>query len=215
MRFTNTVIVSEAFRVLNAFGLYGYYYSWSDHIDFPLACLLRITDMIKAHEKEGCDSYFTNLSKELNCIQEHISKLEITEETMMDNCIIYYESWQLQCCGRPFSVGDKVEWTCIMPQYYKNAHGIMLDFEEDHHGFATHSIVGTVSKIIAERSEFPKGKWVVWYHKAHTIQEEISHADGWESDKKDDDTTERTFWGYIVELKDVVVKPIASIISKE
>ena len=96
--------------------------------------------MIKAHEKEG-DSYFTNLSKELNCIQEHISKLEITEETMMDNCIIYYESWQLQCCGRPFSVGDKVELTCIMPQYYKNAHGIMLNFEEDHHGFATHSIL--------------------------------------------------------------------------
>ena len=55
----------------------------------------------------------------------------------------------------------------------------------------------------------------MWYHKAHTIQEEISHADGWESDKKDDDTTERTFWDYIVEPKDVVVKPIASIISKE
>lgn len=49
----------------------------------------------------------------------------------------------------------------------------------------------------------------VWYHKAHTIQEEISHADGWESDKEDDETTERTFWGYIVELKDVVVKPLA------
>lgn len=56
--------------------------------------------------------------------------------------------------------------------------------------------------------EKTKGKREVWYHKAHTIQEEISHADGWESDKEDDETTERTFWGYIVELKDVVVKPL-------
>lgn len=202
-------IVSEAFRVLNAFGLYGYYCSWSDHVDFPLACLLRITDMIKTHKRDDCDSYFTDISKELDCIHEHLSKQEITEETMMNNCVIYYESWQFQCCGNPFSVGDKVEWTCILPQDYKNAHGILLDFEEEHHGFATHSIVGTVTKIIVERSEFPKGKKEVWYHKAQTIQEEISRADGWECDKKDDETTERTVWGYIVELKDVVVKPFA------
>lgn len=202
-------IVSEAFRVLNAFGLYSYYSSWSDHIDFPLACLLRITDIIKANKRDNSDSCFTDLSKELDCISEHIAKLEITEETMMDYCVVYYESWQLQCCGVPFSVGDKVDWTCIMPQEYKNAHGIILDFEEEHHGFATHSIVGTVSKIVAERSEFPTGKRKVWYHKAHTIQEEISRADGRESLTKGDDTTERTFWGYIVELKDVVVKPLS------
>lgn len=202
-------IVSEAFRVLNAFGLYGYYSSWSDHIDFPLACLLRITDIIKANKRDYSDSCFTDLSKELDCISEHIAKLEITEETMVDYCVVFYESWQLQCCGVPFSVGDKVDWTCIMPQEYKNAHGIILDFEEEHHGFATHSIVGTVSKIVAERSEFPTGKREVWYHKAHTIQEEISRADGRESLTKGDDTTERTFWGYIVELKDVVVKPLS------
>jgi hypothetical protein len=126
-----------------------------------------------------------------------------TEETRMDACTIYYESWQLQCCGDPFSVGDKVEWTCMMPDNYKNAHGIIIDFEEDHHGFASHTISGTVTRIIAERSEFPKGKKEVWYHKARTIQEEITHADGWERELNDDDTTERTFWGYIVELKDV------------
>lgn len=131
-----------------------------------------------------------------------------TEETRMDACTIYYESWQLQCCGDPFSVGDKVEWTSMMPDNYKNAHGIIIDFEEDHHGFASHTISGTVTRIIAERSEFPKGKKEVWYHKARTIQEEITRADGWERELNDDDTTERTFWGYIVELKDVIVKPI-------
>jgi hypothetical protein len=126
----------------------------------------------------------------------------------MDECIIYYESWQIQCCGKPFSVGEKVEWTCTFPYDNQNAHGIIIDFTEEHHGFPTHSITGTVTKILAERSEFPKGEKEVWYERAQTIQEELQHADGKESVKEDDDSTERTFWGYIVELHDVTVKPL-------
>lgn len=61
---------------------------------------------------------------------------------------------------------------------------------------------------MAERSEFPKGKRVVRYEAAQIIKEEISKANGWESEIKDDETTERTFWGYIVTLKDAVVKPL-------
>lgn len=67
---------------------------------------------------------------------------------------------------------------------------------------------GTVSKIIAERSEFPKGLKEVWYDKAHIIREELQNADGWESQLSNDDTTDSTFWGYIVELRDAIVKPI-------
>lgn len=95
-----------------------------------------------------------------------------------------------------------------MPYEFKNAHGIPLDFEEDHHDSATHTIIGTVSKIIAERSEFPKGKREVWYNKALTIQEEILKADGWEKNYQGDVQTDRAFWGYIVTLKDAIVKPI-------
>lgn len=25
-------------------------------------------------------------------------------------CKVLYETWQMQCCGKPFSVGDTVEW---------------------------------------------------------------------------------------------------------
>ena len=199
-------IIAEGFRVLNAFGLYGYRRSWQNHTDFPLTNLLRLTGKCDEIWK-GC----TDIAKEMAVLQEYISKLEITEETKMDLCTLYYESWQIQCCGDPFAVGDKVEWTCISPSAYKNAHGTIIDFEEDHHGFATHAIEGVVTKIIAERSEFPKGKREVWYNKAETIREELQHANGWESDKRDDDTTERTFWGYIVELKDVTVKPLEEI----
>lgn len=197
--------ISEGFRVLNAFGLIGYLRSWQRE-DFPLALLLRLTGDCKILRED--DSCCTDISEEIEVLQKRISKLAITEETELVKCAIYYESWQIQCCGDPFSVGDKVDWTCIMPSGYKNAHGIITDFEENHHGFATHSISGTVTKIIAERSEFPKGKREVWYDKACVIHEEIQHADGWESEYKDDDTTERTFWGYIIMLKDVTVKPL-------
>lgn len=201
-----SAVIHEGIRVLNAFGLYGYYRSWMDHAEFPLANLLRIAGKDKEIWKG--DSCCTNIEEEIKCIQELIFSLNITKETKMDKCTIYYESWQLQCCGDPFSVGDIIEWTCVMPTEYKNAHGIILDFEEEHHGFATHSITGTVSKIIVERSESPKGKKETWYDRAETIQEEIQSANGRESINEDNDTTEYTLWGYIVELEDVIVKPI-------
>ena len=203
-------IVNESCRVLSAFGICGYYRSWQNHEDFPLANLLRITGKIEELWKG--DSCTSNIFKEINCTRELVKKWGVTtKERELDWCTIYYESWQLQCCGDPFSVGDKIEWTCIMPTGYKNAHGIVLDFEEEHHGFATHSITGTVAKILVERSEFPKGKKEAWYDRAETIQEEIRSANGRESLRKDDETTEYTLWGYIVELKDVLVKPLTEL----
>jgi hypothetical protein len=201
-----TAIISESFRVLNAFGLYGYRYSWSDQTDFPLSSLLRLTGKTKG--KQFGDSYNSNFTEEIEFLQEYIAKLEFTEEKKIDECTIYYESWQLQCCGEAFAVGDCIEWTCIIPENKKNAHGIIIDLEEEHHGFATHRVTGKVVKIIAERSEFPKGKREVGYHRAQVIHTEIQKADGWESNLKDDETTDRTFWGYIVELTDVIIKPL-------
>lgn len=28
----------------------------------------------------------------------------------MDTCIVFYESWQMECCGKAFFVGDTVKW---------------------------------------------------------------------------------------------------------
>lgn len=196
-------IQSEGFRVLNAFGLCGYRKSWQNDVDFPLTNLLRITGDCKNFWNG--DSCTSNLQEEISCLSEHISELVIKKETHYDECTIFYESWQIQCCGDPFSVGDRIEWTCHMPWEYKNAHGFPLDFEEDHHGSSTHTITGTVSRIIVERGEFPKGKRV---ENITPIHEEITKADGWESNYPDDKDTERTFWGYIVMLNDVIVKPI-------
>lgn len=28
----------------------------------------------------------------------------------MSSCIVFYESWQLDCCGSPFDIGDSIKW---------------------------------------------------------------------------------------------------------
>ncbi len=201
-------IVSEGFRVLNAFGLYGYRAAWMGHTDFPLSQLLLLTGKMNIRWNGNCCC--TDLSKEVECLSSYVEERKIEREVHYGECTLYYESWQIQCCGEPFAVGEKVTWTCIIPSEFKNAHGIIVDFEEEHHGFATHSITGIVDKIIAERSEFPKGKRIVHYHEAKTIKEEILEANGYESELKDDEATERTFWGYIVTLRDAMVKPLAN-----
>lgn len=200
-------IISESFRVLNAFGLYGYRSAWASETEFPLSQLMMICGLYNKEDARRF-GFTSNLVDEAEFLKQRSIFEEYDTEKHLDECTLYYESWQIQCCGDPFSVGDKVKWTCIIPENYKNAHGTIIDFEEEHHGFATHAIEGIVTKIIAERSEFPRGKREVWYYKAETIREELQHANGWESDKRDDDTTERTFWGYIVEMKDVTVKPL-------
>ena len=204
--FVNEVI-SEGFRVLRAFGLYGYRCSWQNQTDFPLASLLRITK--KCYRVWNGDSCYSDISKEIECLQEFLPKASTIDKVVkMDECVVYYESWQIQCCGDPFAVGDTVEWTCVYPSLTKHAHGILIDCDEEHHIGDTHKVRGTISKIIVERSEFPKGKREVWYESAGVIHEEVQKADGWESELKDDETTERTFWGYIVTLKDAEITPI-------
>ena len=27
-----------------------------------------------------------------------------------NKCTVFYEIWQMQCCGKPFAVGDRIKW---------------------------------------------------------------------------------------------------------
>lgn len=130
------------------------------------------------------------------------------KELKIESCVVNYDSWQLQCCGEPFSVGDKVEWTCKIPKKGYNRHGIKIDFWEEHHGEGTHTIIGTVTKIIAERSESDANEKTIIYEDVDIIRDELQHADGWESEYESDETVRRDFFGYIVELKDVTLKKL-------
>ena len=74
-----SAIVSEGFRVLNTYGLYGYQCSWPDHTEFPLSNLLHITAIIQ--KKTIGDTYISDIAKEIEFLQQNLPKLKIEQET--------------------------------------------------------------------------------------------------------------------------------------
>jgi hypothetical protein len=76
----------------------------------------------------------------------------------MDNVIVYYEAWQMQCCGTPFAKGDVVSWLVFLGNDSLDINGqkIKIDFYEDHHyrsfGDGMFKLTGQVEHIWAEYS---------------------------------------------------------------
>ena len=199
-------IFSEGCRVLKAYGLHGYYSAWSNNEDFPLRCLLQL---ISKNDWDGFAYSYSTWEEEKKAISILLENTSVEGEKHFEECNIFYESWQMQCCGEAFSVGDRVEWTGELPFEHPVADGLIIDFVEEHHGSAFLSIKGTVERIFSHCSEFPKGQRCANYYKAGIKSTELQTANGHESENPDDEKTERTFWGYVVKLKDVVVKPLA------
>ena len=200
-------IVSEGYRVLNAFGIYGYREAWADGSDFPLSMLMLISGFYDLNDNQDFN-YTLDISKELRFLIDNVKRNEITSETKLEECTVYYDSWQMQCCGKPFSVGEKIKWTCTIPKRYGNAHGTIIDFYEEHHCKETHEISGTVTKIIAESSDTPLEEKRICYDKVTVNKNELQEADGWDEYNDEDNSLRHSFWGYIVELENVTIKPI-------
>ena len=119
---------------------------------------------------------------------------------------VFYEAWQIQCCGKPFKIGDRVRWSCVLPTDKEKAVcGHKIDFNEEHHGNETHSIVGTITDIWSvTQIDFPSKKSYEFDASKLTLAKLIS-ADGYESEKKATDDNYFIFWGYIVTMKDVEI----------
>ncbi len=203
-----SAVVSEGFRVISAFGLYGYREAWSDHTEFPLSNLLRISQMYDEKTLDEIDSYGTDIIDEMNYLQGKVTREEITEETKMDECVVDYESWQMECCGKPFAVGEKISWSGFVFKRFGNAHGFIIDFYEDHHAHATHKITGTVTMINSQFSDSDKNTKIIGYDKEWVYHRILQYADGEDCGQEPDENKKRTLWGYIVELEDVTITPL-------
>lgn len=205
-----TAIISESFRVLKAFGLYGYRNAWASDTEFPLSQLMLICELYNMEDARRI-GYTSDFADEADFLKQHSFAEKYDTEKQLDECALFYDAWQMQCCGKQFSVGDKVNWTCVVPTHPEVAGGRLVDFYEDHHKDFTHKITGTVTKIISQFSDSDKGKKIISYDTEWIYEEAMDIADGWSCGRDVDDTKKRTLWGYIVELKDVTVKPLEEI----
>lgn len=134
-----------------------------------------------------------------------------TPDNHYDKAIVRYEDWQMQCCGKPFSEGEIVEWTADYVGHLWERHNLFLDFEEDHHTHGAYRIKGKVDLIFAEvsikqyvkadESETGERKVkIIKYDDNVTFLRHMTRVDGWE---QPDDLT---LWNYIVFLSDVTVE---------
>lgn len=139
-----------------------------------------------------------------------ITKRKVEE---FDTRNIYYESWQIQCCGDPFKVGDVIHWTCNPVSNPRRCDGMPVHYEEEHHHGETHEITGIVDCIWAETSALPVDPSAKSYHYdfAPKVLTPLTDADGYESNRKDTEDTHYIFWGYVVTLRDVKVTRIVSL----
>lgn len=70
---------------------------------------------------------------------------------------IYYENWQMDCCGESFSIGDKVEWNCAQ---YDDDFLVKADYLFESHLSSDFEISGIVSEIYAVKYEYENRKGV-------------------------------------------------------
>lgn len=70
---------------------------------------------------------------------------EIMEEK---KCRVYYECWQMDCCGDPFAVGDWIEWTVVKAENLSSIVDLgKVDYFYEAHDEAFFSLQGKVENI--------------------------------------------------------------------
>jgi hypothetical protein len=121
---------------------------------------------------------------------------------------VWIDSWQMQCCGTPFKIDDKIKWTALKWEFEKPVVDVgNIDFYYENHAESNDNlfdIEGIVSEIFA----------IHFVYKLNTetrVQIAISgktvpvnEADGWDKDMSE----EMQFSAYYVKLKNVSTKPI-------
>ena len=119
------------------------------------------------------------------------------EYTYGHTCI-YYEAWQIQCCGDPFKVGDEIQWTGHYIGVWDSKVEQYVSFVEEHHGMDDDYLIrGKITRIYAEVDK--KDNHGIYAAKADRQLLEQTEADGYLEDQS------LYLWGYYVHLTDVVV----------
>ncbi|MDG4772993.1 DUF6578 domain-containing protein [Solwaraspora sp. WMMD792] len=128
---------------------------------------------------------------------------------------VWLDSWQMQCCGEPFALGDEVAWTLHDPnvEWLSEVLGADLagrvDAAEEHHGGVAASVsvtVGTVASIqtahcrYAPHADGPDN--YLYPVPGSGAVSAVSSADGWPPESED-----LRFVGYVVQLTGVRTRP--------
>lgn len=124
----------------------------------------------------------------------------------MNQCIVLYEDWQMQCCGVPFKIGDTVRWLVLK----SDLNNIPVDVGTINYYYEAHSsdykhllmLTGVIIEIRAlhyKYEESPNNPKMMIPVSGLTVK--VDSADGW-----DEPFEELPLSAYIVSLNDVNVR---------
>lgn len=122
-------------------------------------------------------------------------------------CIVFYESWQMECCGTPFSIGDTVKWLVYKAEKLNTP----VDVGEIHYCYEAHSSDWQNIFVLEGKVETIKILYQKYVPSANNSRLlvpvdgkiiEIESAKGF--DKKFNDMESS---GYIVELNEYAIRP--------
>ena len=126
---------------------------------------------------------------------------------MQENCKVFYESWQMECCGRPFAIGDSVSWLVLRETELNSPVDVgRIDYCYEAHSSAWEELfvlTGRVEQIDVLYQRYEPSKENPRYLVpvgGMTIPAE--KAEGFEQDRDGMKAT-----GYVVTLSGVTVRP--------
>jgi len=105
------------------------------------------------------------------------------------NCVIAVESWQMQCCGNPFRIGENVEWFVCKYEETSVITGCFLEYIYEAHGSdwqGIFKITGAVAGIKAlfcsyEQRPSPYKNGAVVNYPVYERAIDVEYADGWDA----------------------------------
>ncbi len=123
--------------------------------------------------------------------------------------IVWVQDWQIQCCGDPFTLGQRVSWTLsgeldrdyLASVLGEEAAARITDYADHHETRATTLIEGTVLSIDAVWCRFAPRGWDIlslYPVPGTTLIKPRTSGDGWEEERRS-----LSFVGYVVTLTDV------------
>ena len=123
--------------------------------------------------------------------------------------IIYIEDWQIQCCGKPFKIGDTVEWIVHEDGKPSECSDNVIAYYYEHQSSDWEKlfiITGVVDASKAlfyylELRQYPDKKRGAYYQPIYKMAREVLVADGWDEDIKN-----LEFGGYEVSLRNFVIR---------
>lgn len=128
----------------------------------------------------------------------------------MDNkCAVFYDSWQLECCGRPFGIGDTVKWLVL--EVGDDGLNSPVDMGRVDYCYEAHScewqelfmLEGRVERIQTLYQKYEPSKDNPRYLvPTGGMLADAQRADGFEEDIDDLKAT-----GYLVDICDYTVRP--------